>query len=179
MKDKKVVIFGPWLGEFSYELSWWNPEIRKIRNDRYKDFYSVHIGFKGRRAMYKDFIDEYISIPEELEDSIRMRLKVLHEEDRIILEAAAEIGRSFSVTLLAAGLEQDRLTLLRSLKRIEDDFHLIIDVQTTDDIMSLESQTLRRVLRENSIYTNNSNKRELYKEMHFKIAQKMIENEDV
>ncbi|MDP7197457.1 MAG: hypothetical protein QF864_14885, partial [SAR202 cluster bacterium] len=85
----------------------------------------------------------------------------------------------FSVTLLAAGLEQDRLTLLRSLKRIEDDFHLIIDVETTDDIMSLESQTLRRVLRENSKYINNSsNKKELYKEMHFKIAQKMIENED-
>ena len=71
MKDKKVVIFGPWLGEFSYELSWWNPEIRKIRNDRYKDFHSVHIGFKGRRAMYKDFIDEYISIPEELEDKLK------------------------------------------------------------------------------------------------------------
>jgi hypothetical protein len=127
-------------------------------------------------ALIDDKIKE--AIPEELEDSIRMRLNELHEEDRIILEAAAEIGRSFSVTLLAAGLEQDRLTLLRSLKRIEDDFHLIIDIQTTDDIMSLESQTLRRVLKENSIYTNNSNKRELYKEMHFKIAQKMIENED-
>ena len=32
MKDK-VIIFGPWCGEFSYELSWWKPEIRKIRND--------------------------------------------------------------------------------------------------------------------------------------------------
>ena len=128
-------------------------------------------------ALIDDKIKE--AIPEELQDSIRMRLKELHEEDRIILEAAAEIGRSFSVTLLAAGLEQDRLTLLRSLKRIEDDFHLIIDVETTDDIMSLESQTLRRVLRENSKYINNSsNKKELYKEMHFKIAQKMIENED-
>jgi len=33
MKENKVIIFGPWCGEFSYELSWWNPEIRKIRND--------------------------------------------------------------------------------------------------------------------------------------------------
>lgn len=128
----------------------------------------------------ENLIDKKIksAIPKKLKDSLRMRLNELHEEDRIILEAAAEIGRSFSVTLLAAGLEQERLTLLRSLKRIEDDFHLIIDVQKTDDIMSLESQSLRSVLRENSIYSNYQNKRELYKEMHFKIAQKMIMNEN-
>ena len=127
----------------------------------------------------KNLINEKIesSVPKEVKDILRIRLNELHDEDRIILEAAAEIGRSFSVTLLAAGLEEERLTLLRSLKRIEDDFHLIIDDQTTDDIMSLESQSLRSVLRENSIYTNFQNKRELYKEMHFKIAQKMIENE--
>ena len=59
---EKVVIFGPWCGEFSYELSWWNPGIRKIRNEDFKDYESVHIGFKGRRAMYKDFIDDYIYI---------------------------------------------------------------------------------------------------------------------
>ena len=118
------------------------------------------------------------AVPKELLDLIRMRLNELHEEDRIILEAAAEIGRSFSVSLLAAGLEQDRLTLLRSLKRIEDDFHLIVDLEASDDNMSLESQSLRTVLKENSIYSNNKNKRELYKEMHFKIAKKMIEDED-
>ena len=36
MKENKVIIFGPWCGEFSYELSWWNPEIRKVRNDDFK-----------------------------------------------------------------------------------------------------------------------------------------------
>ena len=46
--DKKVIIFGPWVGEFSYELSWWNPECRKIRNDHFKDCYAVHLGFGGR-----------------------------------------------------------------------------------------------------------------------------------
>jgi len=68
---KKVVIFGPWCGEFSYELSWWNPGIRKIRNEDFKDYESVHIGFKGRRAMYKDFIDDYISYPKELEQILK------------------------------------------------------------------------------------------------------------
>jgi hypothetical protein len=69
--DKKVIIFGPWVGEFSYELSWWNPECRKIRNDHFKDCYAVHLGFGGRGVMYKDFIDEYIPHPIELEETLK------------------------------------------------------------------------------------------------------------
>ncbi len=68
---KEVIIFGPWVGEFSYELSWWNPECRKIRNERYKDHYAVHLGFCGRGVMYKDFIDEYIPHPLELEETLQ------------------------------------------------------------------------------------------------------------
>ena len=127
------------------------------------------------------------AVPTELEDLIRLRLNDLHEDDKMILEAAAEIGRSFSVTLLAAGLERDRLTLLRSLQRIEDNFHLIIDLEGNDDIMSLESQSLRNVLQKHAKYpplkddespANKEKKRELYKEMHFKIAKQMIGDED-
>jgi|TARA_Y100000310_G_scaffold84343_1_gene81169 hypothetical protein len=70
MKDK-VIIFGPWCGEFSYELSWWNPGIRKIRKEKYKDYYAVHIGYRGRRAMYKDFIEDYVSYPKELEETLK------------------------------------------------------------------------------------------------------------
>jgi len=67
---ENVVIFGPWCGEFSYELSWWNPGIRKLRNEDFKDYRAVHIGYKGRRAMYKDFIDDYVSYPKEIEDTL-------------------------------------------------------------------------------------------------------------
>ena len=69
--SKKVIIFGPWVGEFSYELSWWNPECRKLRNEHFKDFYSVHLGFSGRKVAYKDFIDEYIPHPLELEKTLQ------------------------------------------------------------------------------------------------------------
>ena len=69
--DKKVIIFGPWVGEFSYELSWWNPECRKIRNEHFKDYYAVYLGFGGRGVMYKDFIDEYIPHPIELEETLQ------------------------------------------------------------------------------------------------------------
>jgi hypothetical protein len=69
--DKKVIIFGPWVGEFSYELSWWNPECRKLRNEHFKDCYAVYLGFGGRGVMYKDFIDEYIPHPIELEETLQ------------------------------------------------------------------------------------------------------------
>ena len=69
--NKKLIIFGPWVGEFSYELSWWNPECRKIRNEYLKDYYSVHLGFNGRYIAYKDFIDEYIPHPLELEKTLQ------------------------------------------------------------------------------------------------------------
>ena len=75
--DKKVIIFGPWVGEFSYELSWWNPECRKIRNDHFKDCYAVHLGFGGRGVMYKDFIDEYIPHPIELEETFNITIYII------------------------------------------------------------------------------------------------------
>ena len=65
--DKKVIIFGPWVGEFSYELSWWIPEIRKVRNTYYKDFNCIAVSSKGREILYSDFVDGFIYYPDDLE----------------------------------------------------------------------------------------------------------------
>ena len=46
--NNKLIIFGPWCGEFCYELSWWIPEIRKVRNT---DIIPDNLrGFVGRIA---------------------------------------------------------------------------------------------------------------------------------
>ena len=68
--SKDLVIFGPWCGEFSYEFQWWVPEIRKKRYTQFKDFYAIHIGYEGRSILYRDFIDEYLDYPKELEDTL-------------------------------------------------------------------------------------------------------------
>lgn len=60
-----IILFGPWTGEFSYEVQWWIPECRLIAS-QYPDNYKIAIGYKGRNILYKDFIDEYISFPENL-----------------------------------------------------------------------------------------------------------------
>ena len=65
-----MIIFGPWIGEFSYEISWWVPEIRFLRNNQFKDYYAIHIGYIGRGGLYKDFIDEYIPFTTKLHNRI-------------------------------------------------------------------------------------------------------------
>jgi len=69
--NKKLIIFGPWCGEFCYELSWWIPEIRKQRLDNFKDYDAFMVGFEGRKVLYEDFTDKYFSYPSELEDTLK------------------------------------------------------------------------------------------------------------
>tara|TARA_R110001583_G_scaffold19175_7_gene75339 strand:+ start:221 stop:1213 length:993 start_codon:yes stop_codon:yes gene_type:complete len=68
--NNKLIIFGPWCGEFCYELSWWIPEIRKVRNTDFKDWDAIAIGFDGRKVLYEDFTDGYVSYPKEIDDTL-------------------------------------------------------------------------------------------------------------
>lgn len=60
----RTIIFGPWVGEFSYEVQWWIPEIRQISSE--SNCKTIVVGYPGREALYRDFIDEYISMPPEI-----------------------------------------------------------------------------------------------------------------
>jgi len=68
MNQNKLVIFGPWLGEFCYELSWYIPRIRKLRNTVYAGYTAVAVGFDGRKVLYEDFTDAYIPYPVDLDN---------------------------------------------------------------------------------------------------------------
>jgi len=68
--SKKLIIFGPWCGEFCYELSWWIPEIRKLRYENFKDYDAFVFGYNGRKILYEDFSDKYIPYTQELEDTL-------------------------------------------------------------------------------------------------------------
>jgi len=60
----KTFVFGPWTGEFSYEAQWWVAEIREIALQQ--KCKTVMVGYPGRDALYRDFIDEYVEFTEEL-----------------------------------------------------------------------------------------------------------------
>jgi hypothetical protein len=68
--SNNLIIFGPWCGEFSYEIKWWIPEIRKAKNEKYADWNAIAIGFDGRKILYDDFTDAYIAYPEEISDTL-------------------------------------------------------------------------------------------------------------
>lgn len=65
----KVMLFGPWTGEFSYEIQWWIPECRSIALNN-NDYYKIAIGYEGRKLLYSDFIDEYVSYPDVIKKSL-------------------------------------------------------------------------------------------------------------
>jgi len=65
--SKKVVIFGPWVGEFSYETNWWIPEIRLVKKTYYNDYKCIAVSSKGREILYSDFVDEFIYYTDDLE----------------------------------------------------------------------------------------------------------------
>jgi hypothetical protein len=64
-KTNKAVVFSPFRGEFSCELGWHMPHLRLLCETKYKDYYKIVIGQIGKRAMYRDFVNEYVSYPFE------------------------------------------------------------------------------------------------------------------
>lgn len=65
--NKKILILGPWVGEFSYEISWWIPQVRELVLTKYSDYYVIALSSLGRKKLYEDFIDEFLPHPEYLE----------------------------------------------------------------------------------------------------------------
>ena len=68
---KNLLIVGPWIGEFSYEISWWIPQIREIIKTKYSSHDIISISHQGRRKLYDDFSDTFLEIPKELVETIK------------------------------------------------------------------------------------------------------------
>jgi len=68
--NKKLLIIGPWCGEFCYELSWWIPEVRKVRKTEFADWDAIAVGFEGRKVLYEDFTQKYHPYSKEIDDTL-------------------------------------------------------------------------------------------------------------
>ena len=68
--NKKIVIFGPWCGEFSYEMCWWCPQLIKLRREQFADHHVIAFSFPGRYGLYRDFVDEFVGYDSETLDNI-------------------------------------------------------------------------------------------------------------
>ena len=117
------------------------------------------------------------AVPKELHDQINHRLDALNEKELLLLECAAQIGRKFSISGLAAGTNMDRLDVLGELRKLEKNTHIVIDIDESDDQYQLESQVLRDVLKNRLKKEVGVDTPELIKEMHYRIAMHMTANE--
>jgi hypothetical protein len=52
--NKKVVIFGPFVGEFGWELLFWQGWVRKVSRSEFRDYWKVAVSYPGREVFYPD-----------------------------------------------------------------------------------------------------------------------------
>jgi len=72
MKPKKIVVCGPWMGEFGGELEHWHAYLRHLKRFEYKDRYMVSCSFPGRAAFYP-FAEEFWELPEFVMTALQNR----------------------------------------------------------------------------------------------------------
>ncbi|MDP2947199.1 MAG: hypothetical protein Q8N88_03720 [Nanoarchaeota archaeon] len=61
---KKTVFFGPFVGEFGWELFCWHGWVKRLCKTRYKDYRKIACSFPGRYPFYPE-VDEFWPLPEE------------------------------------------------------------------------------------------------------------------
>lgn len=64
LTNKKTVFFGPFIGEFGWELLFWHGWVKRMCRTRYKDFYKIVCSFPGRYPFYPE-ADEFWSLPDD------------------------------------------------------------------------------------------------------------------
>lgn len=67
MQSEKVVIFGPFVGEFGWELLFWQGWVLKACRETYRDYHKVAISYPGREPFYPA-VDRFIPLPEDFLD---------------------------------------------------------------------------------------------------------------
>lgn len=124
-------------------------------------------------------------IPEDLIARQQQRLAGLRSEAVLLLELAAQCGRHFTGTQLAAGYgnASERMTILKQLRDLEDQYGLVEDLEE-EDLFRFESESLRqallrlssRRLQDSSVQAGRI--REFMREFHFQAAQWLSEHPD-
>ena len=61
----KTVLFGPFIGEFGWELLYWQGWVRKACRTIFKDYHKIAASFPGRYTFYPD-VDEFWEHPQEI-----------------------------------------------------------------------------------------------------------------
>ena len=91
-----------------------------------------------------------ISIPADHIDRHKARLLRLSNEQRLVLEMAAQCGRRFTSKEIVLGLGMPQMAVLAHLRDIESAHGVIVDL-VDDDAFLFETETVRRALLEMTV----------------------------
>ena len=64
-QSSRVVVFGPFIGEFGWELLFWHGVVRRLCQSEFKHDYRVAVSRPGYEAFYPT-VDRFVAIPSEL-----------------------------------------------------------------------------------------------------------------
>ena len=64
----RTVIFGPFIGEFGWELCYWHTVGSENSQKQFNNSKIVVSSFKRSYPLYQDFVDEFVPISDELND---------------------------------------------------------------------------------------------------------------
>jgi hypothetical protein len=62
----KTIFFGPFIGEFGWEILWWQGWVRRVCLNEFKDYRKIVSSFPGRSILYP-YADDYWPHPEHIE----------------------------------------------------------------------------------------------------------------
>lgn len=71
----RPVIFGPWTGEFGWELCFWQGRVRRLCNTTYRNYKKIAISYPGHDVLY-DKVDQFIPLPEFFVDTVRNKTTI-------------------------------------------------------------------------------------------------------
>jgi hypothetical protein len=63
---KKTVFFGPFIGEFGWEIAYWQGWVRRVCREEFKDYRKIASSFPGREPFYPE-VDEFWPVSEEFQ----------------------------------------------------------------------------------------------------------------
>ena len=87
--SRKILFIGPWVGEFGWEVCRWQGGIRKLVEEKYKDYYIIVAGDAGHHPFY-EYTNEYWAIPAFVHNQnlTRETLRLLPEDKAQKIQAA-------------------------------------------------------------------------------------------
>jgi len=80
----RILLVGPWVGEFGWQVSRWQGGVRRMVAERYSNHYVIVLGDAGHEALY-EYAHEYWTIPH-----LTLPLGLVRESERLMPKARAE-----------------------------------------------------------------------------------------